>query len=96
MTPAIGSAEAIHNPGFITRGLLQDIGWTIDQPLPIELSSFIANISDTYIKLLWTTKTETNNYGFDIERKDLMIWQKIGFVNGNGNSNSPKEYSLYR
>ncbi|MBK7631116.1 MAG: T9SS type A sorting domain-containing protein [Ignavibacteriales bacterium] len=35
-----------------------------------------------------------NNYGFNVERriKDGE-WNKIGFVEGNGNSNSPKQYS---
>ncbi|MDH3267722.1 MAG: hypothetical protein OEM46_02590 [Ignavibacteria bacterium] len=44
MTFAIGSAEAIHHPGYITRGLLKDNGWTIYQPLPVELSSFTAKV----------------------------------------------------
>jgi hypothetical protein len=30
MTPSISSAEAIHNPGPITRGMFQDMGWAID------------------------------------------------------------------
>ncbi len=71
MTPAIGSAEAISNPGFITRGLLQDIGWTIDQPLPVELSSFLASVVNSYIELKWTTETEINNYGFEIQKKEV-------------------------
>jgi hypothetical protein len=36
-----------------------------------------------------------NNYGFEVERTSLqnINWEKIGFVQGHGNSNSPKEYS---
>ena len=64
-----------------------------DDPLPVELSSFTANAKTDQIMLKWETKTETNNYGFEIERKLSHSWQKIGFVQGNGNSNSPKEYS---
>ena len=34
-----------------------------------------------------------NNYGFEIERSaDKINWSKIAFVNGHGNSNSPKQY----
>ena len=62
-------------------------------PLPVELSSFTAISKPDQIILKWETKTETNNYGFEIERKVSDQWQKIGFINGNGNSNSPKEYS---
>lgn len=36
MTPSIGSAESIHDPGPIVRGMFQDMGWTIagSSPLP--------------------------------------------------------------
>ena len=46
------------------------------------------------------TETEVNNYGFEIERKsgsrlsEVGNFEKIGFVQGNGNSNSPKYYSF--
>jgi hypothetical protein len=104
MTYAIGTAEAIHHPGYITRGLLKDIGWTINQSLPVELSSFTAELLKIGgVQLNWRTETEVNNYGFEIQRKILKQsalggqdddWSIIGFVEGNGNSNSPKEYSF--
>ena len=65
-----------------------------DFPLPVELSYFNANISGSVVNLNWRTETEVNNYGFDIERKANKDWEKIGFVQGNGNSNAPKEYSF--
>ena len=52
------------------------------------------------------TETEVNNYGFEIERLVRKFglgsgepevskeWKKVGFVQGYGNSNSPKEYSF--
>jgi len=65
-------------------------------PLPVELKSFIAEIDYNTVVLKWRTETEVENYGFDIERKmeyaGSETWGKIGFVEGNGNSNSPKEY----
>ena len=42
MTPSIGTAEAIHNPGPITLGMFEDIGWTINsspQIVPSALSN---------------------------------------------------------
>ena len=67
----------------------------IDSPLPVELTSFIALAKEDNILLKWTTATEINNYGFEIERSvDQDDFKKIGFVIGNGNSNSPKEYSF--
>lgn len=71
--------------------------------LPVELTVFKAELSDKYVSLNWNTATETNNYGFEIERNkypDLengettTNWQKIGFISGNGNCNSPKDYSF--
>ena len=67
---------------------------------PVELSSFSALIIGSSIKLNWKTETEVSNYGFEVERQVLSSqssvdkYEKIGFVNGNGNSNSPKNYSF--
>jgi hypothetical protein len=74
-------------------------------PLPVELVSFNALIVKDKVELNWATATEVNNYGFEIERSVVSVqrsvisghlseWEKIGFVQGNGNSNSPKEYSF--
>lgn len=79
-------------------------------PLPVELTTFTARILNQKVSLNWQTATEVNNYGFEVERQmtnDLMTndnnnhsslvnshWTKIGFVKGNGNSNSPKFYSF--
>ena len=67
----------------------------IDSPLPVELISFIAAINEDNIHLNWKTATEVNNYGFEVERSvDQGDFEKIGFVMGNGNSNSPKDYTF--
>jgi len=64
-------------------------------PLPVELISFSGKAKGSHIYLNWSTATEVNNYGFEIERKtENTDWIKVGFVAGNGNSNSPKEYSF--
>ncbi|MBU0475672.1 MAG: T9SS type A sorting domain-containing protein [Bacteroidetes bacterium] len=66
-------------------------------PTPVELASFSAKANNNSVELNWTTATEVNNYGFSVERKLLVEnreWEEIGFVEGHGNSNSPKEYSF--
>ena len=61
--------------------------------LPVELTSFTAKFKNNVIELNWNTSTEVNNYGFEIERsKDKTDFEKIGFVEGSGNSNSAKNY----
>ena len=73
--------------GTIIRG---DGYWA----LPVELNSFIVKVINNQITLNWITETEVNNYGFEVERKaDNVGWNKITFIEGHGNSNSPKDYS---
>jgi hypothetical protein len=63
-------------------------------PLPVELTSFTASVNQNAVNLNWQTKTEVNNYGFNVERRiNEGEWNTLGFVEGKGNSNSPKEYS---
>ena len=78
------------NPEQDTTGIL----W-ISSPLPVELSLFTAIVFDERVHLKWITKTEVNNYGFEIERKqEGDEWRRIGFVDGYGTTLEPKEYNL--
>ncbi|MEO8233062.1 MAG: T9SS type A sorting domain-containing protein [Ignavibacteriota bacterium] len=63
--------------------------------VPVELTSFTANVSNGNVVLNWTTATELNNQGFEVERKiadDQFI--TIGHVQGNGTTTERKEYSF--
>jgi len=63
--------------------------------LPIELLSFAGKLQNENVKLNWTTAFEQNSKGFEIEKSlDGLIFKKIGFVTGAGNSNTPKNYSF--
>ena len=67
---------------------------TRDPPFPVELTSFSASVEDEQVILYWETANELNNYGFYIERSfQSETWVNMGFVEGNGNSNSPKYYT---
>ncbi len=63
-----------------------------NNPLPVELTKFSARINGSSVLLNWQTATEVNNFGFEIERKTIDNWKKVGFVEGAGTSNAPKEY----
>ena len=77
-----------------TRVGTSDIGaYEYGGTVPVELISFNAKIDEEAIVLNWTTATEVNNYGFEIEKNNGSEWEVIAFVQGHGNSNSPKEYS---
>lgn len=80
-------AGAVTATGAVTLG---------SNVLPVELTSFTAAINNGVVELNWNTATEVNNYGFEVQRSETQNynWTKIGFVNGSGNSSSPKEYSF--
>lgn len=63
--------------------------------IPVELTSFSAKVINNSVSLDWSTATETNNSGFDIERKSANSnWQKIGFVTGSGTTTEKRNYSF--
>ncbi len=65
----------------------------IDFYLPVELSAFSAAVSDNSVVLNWETSSETNNQGFEVERKlKNQEWVTIGFVAGNGTSTERHTY----
>lgn len=64
-------------------------------PLPVELASFTSGVDRNTVALKWTTSSETNNKGFEIERKSgNEAWAKAGYVEGSGTSVDPKNYSF--
>ncbi len=69
--------------------------FVISNVLPVELISFTGSLMNNAITLTWETATEINNYGFKLERNiDNATWEQVTFIEGHGNSNSPKEYSF--
>jgi photosystem II stability/assembly factor-like uncharacterized protein len=74
---------------------------------PVELISFTAEVIENEVMLNWTTATETNNQGFEVQRQASSIqpslgnspvdetdWDAIGFVTGHGTTIEPKAYSF--
>jgi hypothetical protein len=63
--------------------------------VPVELTSFTAQVVKDGVELNWRTATETNNQGFDIERMtNNGSFEKIGYVAGYGTTTEPKTYSF--
>jgi hypothetical protein len=68
-----------------------------NHPLPIQLSSFAASASGDGVRLTWTTMSEVNNYGFEVQRSPASAvkqWTKAGFVPGYGTSTTAHSYSF--
>ena len=88
-------AVATHGRGVFTT--------QISAPLPVEITSFTATSNGSKVVLNWQTATKVNNYGFEIQRQNVTQiasnlsnedWETIGFIQGSGNSNSPKSYEF--
>ncbi len=69
---------------------------TYENPTPVELTSFNANVKGSNINLFWQTATETNNLGFEILRSAQSdnSWEKIGFIEGHGTTTEEHNYSF--
>jgi len=65
-------------------------------PLPIELTSFTADVVDNaFINLEWITKSEINNDYFTIEKSaDGRLFEMVGIIDGAGNSTTINNYSM--
>ncbi|MBI3006239.1 MAG: T9SS type A sorting domain-containing protein [Ignavibacteriales bacterium] len=75
-------------------GIRVATSWS-DAPLPVQFVNFSVMTSRLGAELQWSTSSEINNYGFDIERRTVGSrgWSKIAFVAGAGTSTSPRDYS---
>jgi len=74
------------------------IGLATSQTLPVEITSFTAISQLGKVMLDWSTATEINNLGFEIERKIIQNqnsgeWIRIAFVEGKGTTTEPQVYS---
>ena len=68
---------------------------TADDPVPVEFTSFFANVENNNVVLDWSTATETNNSGFQIERKLMNSeYEAVGFIIGAGTTTEPRSYSF--
>ncbi len=96
-----GSSSTLNEAYFLHRGK----GWTVgdngtivkyDNPnLPVELNSFTASVNGSSITLKWSTASEINNRGFELERKvNNSGFVKVGFVEGRGNTTEQTNYSF--
>jgi len=63
--------------------------------VPVELANFSAQVAANRVLLSWATVTESNNFGFEVQRcSDQTEWVKIGFVRGHGTSTAPHSYTF--
>jgi hypothetical protein len=62
--------------------------------VPVELSTFTANIVSGQVQINWETATEVNNSGFTVQRsKDNSKFIDLNFVKGQGTTTFQSSYS---
>lgn len=65
------------------------------QVVPVELTSFTAAFVGNSVQINWTTATELNNRGFEIQRSaNGSAFATVAFVEGNGTTTEAKNYSF--
>jgi hypothetical protein len=71
---------------------------TNQTPMPVEMMNFTFNTSGKNVLLKWSTMSEMNNSGFELERaefrSEILVFRKAGYVTGKGTTNTPTEYSF--
>jgi agmatine deiminase len=81
--------------------------FVVDNDIPVELISFNASVNRNSVLLEWATASETNNFGFEVQRLQdypngslrdkitkLQNWEKVGFVDGNGTTTQSQFYNF--
>jgi Secretion system C-terminal sorting domain len=98
MNEGSGATTADQQVGLLNTGtLVNGTSWGVSGALPVELTSFNAFTSGGgSVHLCWQTATETNNYGFEVERLTAndRAWRRLGFVEGSGSSSVQHAYTF--
>lgn len=68
--------------------------YSLSSVLPVELTSFVAQVSGNSVNLDWATSTEINNLGFEVQKKVGNNFIVLGFVDGNGTTTQTQQYSF--
>ena len=95
---ALRQGTSSSSPRVTVDGIFVTTSWD-NTALPVELSSFNYETLKGNVTLHWSTSSEINNAGFDVERSDVNgqisnVWSKAGFISGNGTSSGSINYSF--
>jgi carboxypeptidase T len=101
-SPNVKFRFQLRSDGNVTRDgwYLDDIGVIVYTIVPVELTSFAATQNNENVSVTWSTATEVNNRGFEIQRSNSTNnsrernWETIGYLDGAGTSTESHFYSF--
>ena len=68
--------------------------WGSAAPVPVELTSFTAEENGNSVIIKWSTATETNNKGFEVQKNVDGLYTTVGFIEGHGTTTKPFSYKF--
>lgn len=92
---ALRQGSSSNAPTLTIDGIRLADTWTA-ATLPVVFKSFTVSKNEKNPSLKWSTASEINNNGFEVQRSTNggKSFEKIGFVKGAGNSNHVNNYSF--
>lgn len=89
----LATAPTTTNSFIPIAGQWGSFNYVMTMLVPVELTSFTAAVSGNDVNLNWSTASETNNLGFEVQRKMGNEFVTIGYVKGNGTTAQTHNYS---
>jgi photosystem II stability/assembly factor-like uncharacterized protein len=103
LIPAIAGTNGIQHMQFVNANLgfaggAAGMFLKYERDVPVELTSFTANASSGQVTLNWSTASELNNLGFEIQRKSIngqsnSDWTMVAFKEGHGTTSELNNYT---
>jgi hypothetical protein len=90
----LATAPNTTNAFVPTASQWSTFSYALSQVVPVELTTFDAKANGLDVDLSWSTATEVNNYGFEIQRKAQDDFITVGFVKGNGTTTEKQNYNF--
>lgn len=92
-TVVADQVQARSADGRVITGTHANGVFSTSAPIPVELASFEATRTSNDIRLRWTTATETNNAGFDVQHQYRDgSFQSLEFIEGAGTTSDAETY----
>ncbi|PSQ84183.1 MAG: hypothetical protein BRD30_12105, partial [Bacteroidetes bacterium QH_2_63_10] len=89
----VDQVQARAEDGRVIAGTHANGTYSITEPIPVELTAFDATVDGRSVHLTWTTASETDNSGFEVQHKYRDgPFEALDFVPGQGTTTGPQTY----